>query len=35
MNNYNPVEFSVAEVLDVSSYDTYKHTDENTYTLFS
>ena len=35
MNNYNPVEFSVAEVLDVSSFDTYKHTDSNTYTLFS
>lgn len=35
MNNYNPVEFSVAEVLDVSASDTYKHTDSNTYTLFS
>jgi hypothetical protein len=35
MNNYNPVEFSVAEVLDVSSFDTYKHTDSNSYKLFS
>jgi len=35
MNNYNPVEFSVAEVLDVTSYPTYKHTDSNSYELFS
>lgn len=35
MNNYNPVEFSVAEVLDVTTHDTYKHTDSNQYTLFS
>ena len=35
MNNYNPVEFSVAEVLDITTYDTYKHTDANQYTLFS
>jgi hypothetical protein len=35
MSNYNPVEFSVAEVLDVTTRDTYKHTDSNQYTLFS
>jgi hypothetical protein len=35
MNNYNPVEFSVAEVLDVTSHTTYKHTKSNEYALFS
>jgi hypothetical protein len=35
MNNFNPVEFSVAEVLDITTHDTYKHTNANQYTLFS
>jgi hypothetical protein len=33
--NTNSVEFSVAEVLDVKQFDTYKHTDANNYSLFS
>ena len=35
MNNYNPVEFSVAEVLDVTTHTTYKHTKSTEHSLFS
>lgn len=35
MNNYNPVEFSVAEVLDVTTHTTYKHSKATEHALFS